>query len=104
LLPAAIITTVLLLVATIMRREPGSWLVLTALVMLAAIFAISLAVNVPINDTQHSWAVSAPPGDWASLRDRWQIAHLARSYPRAAVFCHADRVTDQAPGRVSGSR
>jgi Anthrone oxygenase len=79
LLPAAIISSVLLLFVTITKREPSRWLALTAAITLAAVFAISLAVNVPINTEQHSWNVLAPPSDWVSVRDRWQTAHLARA-------------------------
>jgi hypothetical protein len=79
LLPAAIISTAVLLFVTIIRPGPTRWLALTALIALAAIFAISLAVNVPINTQQHNWSVLAPPSDWAGVRDRWQISHLGRS-------------------------
>jgi hypothetical protein len=79
LLPGAIISTMILLAVTIKRRHPTRWPVLTALIMLAAIVVISLLVNEPINTEQHGWSVLAPPSNWATVRDHWQIAHLVRN-------------------------
>ncbi|MCW2663815.1 MAG: hypothetical protein JWP83_4967, partial [Mycobacterium sp.] len=47
---------------------------------------ISALVNLPINTAQQSWSVLAPPSDWASVRDRWQIAHLARTITAVSAF------------------
>jgi uncharacterized membrane protein len=50
-----------------------------ALVLLLLALAISLVVNAPINVAQQNWSVQTPPADWASVRDRWQIAHAVRT-------------------------
>ena len=76
-----------LLVSTAARmRGRALWLTLTALILLVVVFALSLVVNVPINTEQLDWDVLAPPADWASVRDRWQIAHALRTGAAVLAF------------------
>jgi hypothetical protein len=76
-----------LLVSTAARvRGRTLWLTLTALILLVLVFALSLMVNVPINTEQLDWDVLAPPADWASVRDRWQIAHALRTGAAVLAF------------------
>jgi uncharacterized membrane protein len=77
LLPA-LVATVFLVIAN-RTRGRTFWLLLAALVLLVTAFAISLLINLPINTGQLTWAVQAPPVDWASVRDRWQLSHVART-------------------------
>jgi uncharacterized membrane protein len=86
LLPAALLATASLVVVTIARPGPTRWLALAALGLLLVTFFISALVNVPINTDQQSWSVLAPPTDWASVRDRWQVAHLVRTITAVSAF------------------
>jgi len=52
---------------------------LAGLVLIAADMAVTLVCNVPINKQVQSWNVSAPPPDWAELRDRWEKFHTIRT-------------------------
>ncbi len=54
--------------------------------LLVLVFATSLAVNLPINGDQAGWSVQNPPADWASVRDRWQLAHLVRTAAALLAF------------------
>jgi hypothetical protein len=67
-------------------RGGALWPPLAALALLASVFAVSLAVNLPINSDQLDWNVQSPPADWASVRDRWQIAHAARTGAALLAF------------------
>jgi uncharacterized membrane protein len=51
-----------------------------------AVFVCTLAINLPINGDQAGWSVQSPPGDWASVRDRWQVAHLVRTVAAVSAF------------------
>ncbi|HUE35058.1 MAG TPA: anthrone oxygenase family protein [Mycobacterium sp.] len=93
LLLPAIIATAALAWSTIRRRGSGRWLTLTALLLLLTAFAISVAINVPINTAQQGWPVAAPPSDWSSVRDRWQLAHVARTSTAALAFVLLAAVT-----------
>lgn len=81
-----LIAAALLVIFGAMRRGRAYWLTLTALILLAFVFALSLMVNVPINNEQLAWDVQAPPADWASVRDRWQIAHALRTVAAVLGF------------------
>ncbi|SCF25850.1 protein of unknown function [Micromonospora purpureochromogenes] len=85
LVPTLIATAVLAFLAARMRGR-AFWLTLTALVLLVTVLATSLVVNVPINHDQLTWNVQAPPTDWASVRDRWQIAHAFRTGAALLAF------------------
>ena len=86
LLPPAIIATAALAWSAFRRRGAGRWLTLTALLLLLTAFAISVAINVPINTAQQGWSVAAPPSDWSGVRDRWQLAHVLRSSTAVLAF------------------
>ena len=85
LVPAVLATATLVFV---LLRQPGGarWLVLAAVVLLLTALGISVSISVPINAAQASWSVLAPPGDWADVRDRWQVAHAARTAAAALAF------------------
>jgi uncharacterized membrane protein len=54
-------------------------LAIVALTFLLVALAVSLAVNGPINVEQRGWNATAPPANWAAVRDRWQLAHVVRT-------------------------
>ncbi|MEU4198083.1 anthrone oxygenase family protein [Kribbella sp. NPDC026611] len=82
LLPA-IVTTVVLALRT---RRVDRRFVLSALALLVVVFVVTLVVNLPINGDQASWSVQSPPTDWASVRDRWQVAHAVRTAAALVAF------------------
>ena len=85
LIPALFVITALA-VASFRRRASRRWSALIALTLLLVTLLISVSVNVPINSMQQAWTVSGPPADWAYLRDRWQLAHLARTATALLAF------------------
>jgi uncharacterized membrane protein len=85
LIPALIATAVVAGLA-VRRRGRAFWLTLTALVLLVGVFVTTLAVNLPINADQLRWNLTSPPADWASVRDRWQIAHAVRTCAAVLAF------------------
>jgi uncharacterized membrane protein len=85
LIPALITTTILAAFAVKVRGRVF-WLTLTALILLVTVIVTTLIFNLPINSDQVDWSVKAPPADWASIRDRWQIAHAVRTYATVLAF------------------
>jgi uncharacterized membrane protein len=67
-------------------RDRGFWLVAGALALLLAALITTLVVNVPINLAEAGWNVSNPPGDWADIRDRWQVGHAVRTFAAFLAF------------------
>lgn len=86
LLLPAILTSVMLAVAVFRRHGSSRWLPLTAVVLLLATLVISVSISVPINTAQATWSVVAPPADWSAVRDRWQLAHVARTTTSVLAF------------------
>lgn len=85
LIPAlAVITT--LAVISFRRGATHRSMTLVALTLLLATLLISVSISVPINTMQQAWPVASPPADWASIRDHWQLAHLARTATAVAAF------------------
>jgi uncharacterized membrane protein len=85
LIPTLVTTAVLVALAA-RSRGPVFWLTLGALVLLLTVLVTTLGVNLPINADQLSWQVSAPPADWAPVRDRWQAAHAVRTVAALLAF------------------
>ena len=86
LLVPAILGSAALALAVIRRRDGGRWLALTAVLLLLVTVVISVSISVPINTAQLSWSVVAPPADWSAVRDRWQLAHVARTTTSVLAF------------------
>ena len=85
LLPAILAVSILVL-STFRHRGARRWLAGTALLLLAATLVISVSISVPINTMQQGWSAADPPADWAEVRDRWQLAHVARTATSMLAF------------------
>ncbi|RSM72549.1 DUF1772 domain-containing protein [Actinoplanes sp. ATCC 53533] len=83
LLPALIATAVL---AWRALRTSTRWPIVGALILLVLIVALTITVNLPINADQLHWNAASPPADWTDVRDRWQIAHAARTAAAVLAF------------------
>ncbi|MDX6231078.1 MAG: hypothetical protein QOH68_19 [Nocardioidaceae bacterium] len=85
LVPTAVATIVLVCLGLRWGR-PGLGLHSVALVLLLAVFMVTVVINLPINADQRHWSIGNPPSDWAGDRDRWQVAHAVRTV--AAVLAY----------------
>lgn len=85
LLPA-LVALVILIAAQRRQRGRERWLPVAAFLLLAGVLVLTLLVNLPINADQRDWIVQLPPTDWASTRDRWQLAHAARTVAASIAF------------------
>ena len=107
LLPATIVSVLVLVVALYRRHnKPGFVLAAAALGLLAVSTAITLTVNVPIDDQIARWTVATLPPDWESIRNRWEFYHGLRTALTligagclfaSALWTHRDRRNKQAP-------
>ncbi|MFI6170726.1 anthrone oxygenase family protein [Nocardia sp. NPDC051052] len=83
LLPSLLATAVLVYQAF---GTNSRYLTVAALALLVFVFVLTLIVNLPINSDQLQWSPTTPPHDWADVRDRWQIAHAARTAAAVLAF------------------
>ena len=70
------------------RRKQAWWrlLALTVLIYALGIVLFTRQVNLPLNHLTESWPPTAPPSDWAGVRDAWNRANLWRSGLSLALF------------------
>jgi hypothetical protein len=98
LIPALVVITALAVIS-FRRGATHRWTALIALALLLVTLIISVSISVPINTMQQAWSVASPPADWANIRDRWQLAHLART--ATAVVAFVVLTTVPLPSRTS---
>lgn len=81
LLPAALLSTLPVLVLAHGNRPVVFYLTLTALLLFAVTLLVTALVEVPIVKRIVTWTPSTLPDNWHELRDRWSAFHLARIVP-----------------------
>lgn len=100
LLPA-VVSTIALVVMTIR----GGWSSpRVALILLGGVLVLSVIVNLPINSDQLDWDAASLPADWRDVRDRWQLAHAARTVAAIAAFALLILPHSTAPRRSGDQR
>ena len=113
LMPAALLSALVLCVLLFRGRQSRANLFASAaLVLMAIALVITLAVNVPIDRQIQSWTTAALPPDWRAIRDRWEFYHGLRTViSLAALAClfvstlsTAWRVLDQRDEHLRTSR
>jgi hypothetical protein len=53
---------------------------LIAFVMFLIAVAVTLLVEVPIDNQIRSWTPASLPADWTLIRDRWEAFHVLRTF------------------------
>jgi uncharacterized membrane protein len=87
LMPAALVSSVLLMIALFRYRAGAAFgLALVGFVLMIGALAVTLAVNVPIDEEINRWTADALPPDWMTTRDRWQLFHTIRTFVSIAAF------------------
>ena len=80
LMPAALLSGLVLCVLLFRGRQPRASLFAgAALILMAVALVITLSVNVPIDRQIQSWTTAALPPDWQAIRDRWEFYHGLRT-------------------------
>lgn len=85
LMPAALLVTLVAAVLVYRRNTLAGYLMLAGAAGVAAAMAITLIVNVPIDEMMANWTVSTLPPDWMQIRDRWETFHTLRTFVSLAA-------------------
>lgn len=80
LLPLALLSALITLALLRRRRAAGFWWLLAGFLLMAAALAITLTVEVPIDNQIQDWTVATLPGDWRSIQSRWELFHTIRTF------------------------
>ncbi len=62
------------------------WLVLLAVVAIAAATALTVRVNFPINAALMTWNVAVPPDNWKEIWSPWEKVHTVRTVLWVGAF------------------
>jgi uncharacterized membrane protein len=62
------------------RSTVAAWLALAGLLLMIAVMAITLAVEVPIDNLIANWTEATLPPDWQQIRARWAAFHTLRTF------------------------
>jgi uncharacterized membrane protein len=86
LLPLSLLSALVTLALLWPHRSAAAfwWLAAGFLLMVAAL-AITLAVEVPIDNQIENWTAATLPGDWRSIQSRWQLWHTMRTFTSIAA-------------------
>ena len=87
LMPAALVSSVILLIVLFRQRGGAAFnLALVAFVLMIGALAVTLAVNVPIDYEINQWTATTLPPDWTITRDRWELYHTIRTFVSIAAL------------------
>jgi uncharacterized membrane protein len=87
LMPAALVSSVLLLVVLFGQRAGAAFnLALAAFLLMIFALAVTLTVNVPIDYEINQWTATTLPPDWTITRDRWELYHTIRTFVSIAAL------------------
>ncbi|HYD78653.1 MAG TPA: anthrone oxygenase family protein [Paucimonas sp.] len=67
------------------RKRALLWLAI-AVAYFVAVFWVTRAINVPINNELATWNAAAPPASWIQARDTWNQSNLVRTMAAAVCF------------------
>ena len=90
------------------RSTVAAWLALAGLLLMIAVMAITLIVEVPIDNLIANWTEATLPSDWQQLRARWAAFHTLRTFlslgavAAAVAAALTTRLPDQSP-RLAGT-
>ncbi len=62
------------------RRSPAFWWLLAGFLLMVAALAVTLIVEVPIDNQIKTWTAATLPGDWRSIQSRWEFFHTVRTF------------------------
>jgi uncharacterized membrane protein len=78
----------LLLMAGKRKKAHVYWLLATLILFVLAL-AITLFIEVPIDNQVKTWTTTSLPADWQVIRDRWQFYHTDRTFiSLAGITCY----------------
>ena len=90
LLPFALLSALITLI--LIRHDGHStpfWWLAAGLVLMVAALAVTLAVEVPIDNRIQAWTAASLPADWRSVQARWETWHTVRTFLSIAAMAAA---------------
>jgi uncharacterized membrane protein len=70
-------------------RTAAFWWLLAGFLLMVGALAITLVVEVPIDNRIETWTAATLPGDWRSIQSRWELFHTIRTFLSIAAVVAA---------------
>jgi uncharacterized membrane protein len=100
LLIAAIVAGLLVVITLFRYRSTtAAWLALAGLLLVVAVLAVTLSVEVPIDNKINGWSATTLPPDWRHIRARWAAFHTLRTFLSLGAVAAAVGAALTAPAR-----
>src|SRR6266704_6645477 len=81
LMNAALVAGLLVVVSLFRYRSTtAAWLALAGLLLVVAVLAVTLSVEVSIDNKINGWSATILPPDWQHIRARWAAFHTLRTF------------------------
>ena len=88
MMPLGIAGIIMLLFIAGRRKKAHFYWLLSALILFVLVLAITLFIEVPIDNQIKTWTADNLPGDWQAIRDRLQFYHTNRTFlSLAGMIC-----------------
>jgi uncharacterized membrane protein len=89
MMPLGITGVLVLLLMAGRRKKAHFYWLLSTLILFVLALAITLFIEVPIDNQIKTWTPDALPIDWKAIRDRWQFYHTDRTFLcLAGITCY----------------
>ena len=86
---AGVVGLVVVVVLFRRRSTAAAWLAVVGVLLLVAVIAVTLAVEVPIDNKIKTWTPTTLPSDWQDIRARWAAFHTLRTFLSLAAVAAA---------------
>jgi len=80
MMPLGIAGLIALLLLAGKRKKAHFYWLLSTLLLYLAVLAITLFIEVPIDNQIRNWSPGSIPAEWQVIRDRWQFYHTDRTF------------------------
>jgi hypothetical protein len=80
LMPVAILATLPVLFLLYRGRSWALYPTLAGFTLFIIALAVTLIVEVPIDNQIEAWTTASLPANWQQLRDRWELFHVIRTW------------------------
>lgn len=80
MISAVVVGLIVVVLLFRLRSAVAGWLALAGLLLMLSVMAITLIVEVPIDNLIAIWTEATLPPDWQEIRARWAAFHTLRTF------------------------
>jgi len=89
MISAVVVGLIVVAMLFLVRSAAAAWLALVGLLLMITVMAITLIVEVPIDNLIATWTETTLPSEWQQIRARWAAFHTLRTFVALAAVAAA---------------